>query len=163
MRLLFWYPKGRVAYGCLNETFSFFTDKTIFLPRRPFPAVHRDTVKLKMCQRCKTQFDGCWKSSKRTHEASRGDQTKPSFLYNKMRSWSESWDLESLETCQGDLLSCIEKTVDKESVVSQEGLLSMLCGCGEWEQRGMVCSLSSWYNLCVCVLPRTKAGELADR
>lgn len=75
----------------------------------------------------------------------------PSFLYNKTRSWSESWDPESLETCQGDLLSCIEKTVDKESVVSQEGLLSMLCGCGEWEQQGMAHSLSSWYNLSVCV------------
>lgn len=95
-------------------------------------------------KRCKTQFDGCWKNTKCGCEASRGPNNGYHLLPLRWQCESslESSDPESLETCQGDLLSCIEKTADKESVESQRGQLFLLCGCGWWEHWGMANSLS---------------------
>lgn len=73
------------------------------------------------------------------------------FTWEQCRSSRESSDPESLETCQGDLLSCIEKPADKESGESQgDALLGV-----EWLTRAL-CGA-------VCAMPRTKAGEVADR
>lgn len=65
----------------------------------------------------------------------REDQTKLIVFFTpppnqQCQSSFESSNPESLETCQGDLLSCIEKATDKEGVASQRGLLFPLCGCG---------------------------------
>lgn len=81
-------------------------------------------------------------------------RTKQNLSSSSPRLQSDSSHPESSETCQGDLLSCIEKLPDKERAASQTGSLLLLCGWGGWEHRGMTHSLS---------LTRTKAGEVADR
>lgn len=52
------------------------------------------------------------------------------FSSRQCQSLPKLSDPESLETCQGDLLSCIEMTADKASAESQRGRLLLLGGCG---------------------------------
>ncbi len=73
----------------------------------PDPFCLGDTVKFKMCKLWKTQLDGRWKNSKWVREASQGPNNAHHLLppWQQCKSSFESSDPESLETCQGDLLS----------------------------------------------------------
>lgn len=152
----------------LGSDLSHFGYKPVSLQFQPCHTVRRDTVKFKMPKWCKTQFDGCWKNTKRMREASWGPNKAHRLLHSPPQStmpefiWIiQSWEFGNLS---GRFIELYWEGDGQRG--SSESERSIVPAVWVWRLRALMHgSLALFIGLCVCVcvFHRTKAGEVADR
>lgn len=136
----------------------------IFLQCQAHPSVPRETVKFKICKQCKTQFDGCWKDTKRVREASRGPN-KDYHLLSLITMQEFIWIVRSWEfgNLSGRFIELYWEDGGQRDCSESERLI--VPAVWVWRVRALRHgSLTLFIGLCVGVcVSRTKGGEVADR